>query len=192
MQATRFFLQQQRGAALIMALSILLVLTILGISAMSTTALQERMAGNARDYEVAFAAAETGLNAAETYLANMPNTSEFSPAGGSNGGGKFSASTTTSEWMTSSNWTDTAVGTRCYQLPTGTFAMSVAQQPRYIIQQLNATVTAGAATQASLEPISYTNNPPLIGGGAQVYQVTARGYGLSATSRVMLQSYYAK
>lgn len=52
----------QRGTALIMSLVILLILTILGISAMGTATLEERMSGNTQEATKAFQAAESGLN----------------------------------------------------------------------------------------------------------------------------------
>lgn len=54
----------ERGMALVMALVILVILTILGITAMSTSSLQEKMAGNVQEQTRAFQAAESGLNQA--------------------------------------------------------------------------------------------------------------------------------
>lgn len=59
---------RQCGAALLIALVLLLVLTILGVTAMQTTTMQERMAGNLRDRMVAFEAAEAALREGEAYL----------------------------------------------------------------------------------------------------------------------------
>ena len=58
----------QRGAALILSLVFLLLLTILGVTAVSTSTLQEKMAGNLKDQNVAFQATETGLRGGETRL----------------------------------------------------------------------------------------------------------------------------
>ncbi|WP_120996767.1 pilus assembly PilX family protein [Stutzerimonas urumqiensis] len=55
----------QRGAVLLVALVMLLLLTIIGIAAMRDTNLQEKMAGNMRDHSLAFQAAEAGLRFAE-------------------------------------------------------------------------------------------------------------------------------
>ena len=52
----------QRGAALVMALVILLILTILGVTAMSTSSLEQKMAGNIQDLTRAFQAAESGVD----------------------------------------------------------------------------------------------------------------------------------
>lgn len=52
---------RQHGAALVMSLVILLILTILGISAMGTSSLEQKMAGNMQEQHRAFQAAEAGL-----------------------------------------------------------------------------------------------------------------------------------
>jgi type IV pilus assembly protein PilX len=54
--------RRQRGAALILSMVILLILTILGISAMGTASLEEKMSGNTQEATRAFQAAESGLN----------------------------------------------------------------------------------------------------------------------------------
>lgn len=58
----------QRGAVLVVSLLLLLVMTLLGLGASQSTRLQERMAGNQRDLEVAMQSAEAGLRAAEELL----------------------------------------------------------------------------------------------------------------------------
>jgi len=51
----------QQGVALAVSLVLLLALTIIGISALGTTAVEERMAGNTQELNRAFHMAETGL-----------------------------------------------------------------------------------------------------------------------------------
>lgn len=58
----------QNGAALITSLMFLLVLTIIGIASMGTTTLQERMANNTREQNLAFQAAEAALRDGEAWL----------------------------------------------------------------------------------------------------------------------------
>ena len=58
----------QRGAVLIISLIMLLLMTILGITAMRTGLLEEKMAANSRDQTLAFQAAEIALRDAETWL----------------------------------------------------------------------------------------------------------------------------
>lgn len=55
---------RQRGAVLVVSLVLLVVLTLLGVSVMNVTQLEERMAGNAQEMNQAFHTAETGLSQA--------------------------------------------------------------------------------------------------------------------------------
>ncbi|HEY0942671.1 MAG TPA: pilus assembly protein [Steroidobacter sp.] len=66
-QAHRF-ITRQRGAALVISLLLLLVMTLLGLGASQSTRLQERMAGNQRDQELALQAAEAALRYAESHV----------------------------------------------------------------------------------------------------------------------------
>lgn len=56
---------QQRGAALITALIFLIILTLLGLTAMQTSSLEERMSGSARNRSLAIQAGEQTLRYAE-------------------------------------------------------------------------------------------------------------------------------
>ena len=81
--------RSQRGAALIISLIFLLLLTIIGVTASQTTILQERMAGNVKDRNMAFQASEAALRAGEIWLnansATLLNASKISSPGGWNG-----------------------------------------------------------------------------------------------------------
>ncbi len=55
---------RQRGVALAIALVVLLILTIIGVSALVSTALEGMMAGNIQEQNRALQAAETGIDAA--------------------------------------------------------------------------------------------------------------------------------
>ena len=54
----------QRGAALVVGLILLVVITVLAISGMNTATLELQMAGNAQYSESAFQASETGIETA--------------------------------------------------------------------------------------------------------------------------------
>jgi len=70
----------ERGTALVMSLVILMILTILGITAMSTASLEEKMSGNTQESTRAFEAAESGLNSATSTSGGLDlNTSYLSP-----------------------------------------------------------------------------------------------------------------
>ena len=72
---------RERGAVLIVALVFLVIMTVLGVTAMRTTTLQERMAGNVRDSNLAFQSAEAALREGEQFLqqATLP---QFNGANG--------------------------------------------------------------------------------------------------------------
>jgi type IV pilus assembly protein PilX len=57
-----------RGAVLISGLVVLLVITLIAVTGMETTVLQERMAGNMRQNDLALQAAEAALQAGLAYI----------------------------------------------------------------------------------------------------------------------------
>lgn len=57
--------RRQGGAVLVVGLIILVILTLLGVQAMRSNVLQERMAGNMRERNLAFQAAESALRLGE-------------------------------------------------------------------------------------------------------------------------------
>jgi len=73
---------RQNGATLVVAMLMLLILTVLGIASMQVTRMEERMAGNSRDVNLAFQGAEAGLRDAEEslrVLAARPTTCIAAP-----------------------------------------------------------------------------------------------------------------
>lgn len=76
--------RKQQGAVLIVALIMLLLLTIIGLSSMRGTSLQESMAGNMRDANLALQASEAALRKGEEtvtakFLAGTLTTLEAAP-----------------------------------------------------------------------------------------------------------------
>lgn len=58
----------QRGAALIVSLLMLTVLSLLGISAMNSSTMQERMSSHLRDSQLAFESADAALRDSELWI----------------------------------------------------------------------------------------------------------------------------
>jgi type IV pilus assembly protein PilX len=77
MRRTLHLIARENGSALIVALTFLLLLTLLGTTAMRGATMQERMAGNTRDWNVAFQAAEAALREAEAFLQTTPVLPDF-------------------------------------------------------------------------------------------------------------------
>jgi type IV pilus assembly protein PilX len=158
----------QRGAVLVVALVFLLVSTVLGVTAMSSTNLQERMAGNLRDSNLAFQAAESALRDGETFLqqATLP---AFAGAGGllprQNDSGRI-------EFWNAHDW---AGNSRA-----GTVIAGVADVPRYVIEELPPVPIAGGSVRFGALP------------DVRFYRVTARGIGGTNDAVNLLQSNYQR
>lgn len=58
----------EKGSALVIALLILVLLTLMGISATTTSTIEVQMAGNEKFYEMAFYSAESGWQSALNWL----------------------------------------------------------------------------------------------------------------------------
>lgn len=166
--------KNQRGAILFVALVLLLVLTLIGVTAMQTTTLQERMAGNLRDKNVAFQAAEAALRDCEDLL-----NEAVIPAFNGNNGLYKSADTSNLEapvWTT----VDWDTDAREYGVDgTKEFAQAAAD-PRCIVEELPAVVMPGG---------SLASDDPAV---SVMYRVTARAVGGSPNAVVILQSTYRR
>ena len=62
--------RHQKGIALAVALILLVVVTLIGLAAIRSTTLQQKMTANFYDRQIAFQSAEAALNAAATALQN--------------------------------------------------------------------------------------------------------------------------
>jgi type IV pilus assembly protein PilX len=99
----------QQGAALIVSLIMLLLMTIVGISSVRNTAMQERMAGNLRARSLAFEHAEQGLRDAEQVAAANDNNASLFLSNNSDGaydGRWFDAGLSQPRWQAGGFWKD--------------------------------------------------------------------------------------
>ena len=178
-------LKKQKGSVLVISLLILVVLTILGVSSMNSTSLQEKMSGNFRDREIAFQAAEMALAYAENYAKNSINSSAaFTDSNGyyTFRKGPSSNNAFTGNGGSITNWW---TGTDSQVLPTT--IDEVRTQPRFTIEYRN---EVGIDEGTSINIGAYGEST---GGGAITsFRVTARGTGQSDNTQVILQSNYGK
>lgn len=65
------FYSEQRGISLIFSLIILLVITLIGVSAIQSSQVEEKMASNMYDHERSFQAAEAALREGETWVSGL-------------------------------------------------------------------------------------------------------------------------
>jgi len=189
--------QKQRGTALIVALVFLLLMTILAVTAVSRSSLEEKMAGNLKDQQIAFQAAEAALRDAENYLGTLnPPKSKFVDActdGVTPGLCTVAPAASPPRWETV-NWANGSTNTAVYGTGTGATALAgPVQQPRYIIEDIPnppSPTTSASAPSGSLGT-GFGLPPPAVGGG-DYYRITARGVGGTAAAQAMLQVIYAK
>lgn len=167
---------KQTGAVLVTGVIFLVVLTMLVLSIMRSATLEERMAANARNRQIALQAAEAVIRDAEENLlqelgAAAPiepmNDKDFTDAC-TNG----FCSTNVDRWE-SIDW-DNAGITRTFKTPASGDPFSIAgvtSQPRYYVEQIG---------------ITKTKECPLIN-----YRITARGVGPDS-STVVLQTNFRR
>lgn len=179
---------RQEGASLIMVMMILIIVSLLGISAAQIGLMSERGARNDRDMQIAWQAAEaalidaefdmTGAAATRKDLFDGKNRTAFLPGCGTSGTTVGLCAVTSSgkpAWLsvdftnTTSSARTTAFGTfsgRTFK--SGNLGVQPAQAPRYIIEALE-------------DPLDKK---------FLVYRVTAMGFGPRTDIQAMLQMIY--
>lgn len=165
----------QVGAALMMALIFLVLMTLLGTTAMRGSAFQEQMAGNSRDWNLAFQSAEAALREAENYIQLTPVLPDFDDADG------FYQVNAASRPV----WTGDAVGDGNGFITYAGDLEGTAAPPRYFIEELSTVRPAGTETETGtpMDEIAY-------------FRVTAVGFGAAvnddgnAATSVVLSTVY--
>lgn len=161
--------KREQGAVLIVSLVMLLVMTMIGLAGMEVTDLEERMAGNMRDRNIAFQAAEAALNDAEDYLEGTT----LLPAFNGSVAGLYSRDSDlweTIDWASSGAVKEYA----------GDGFDNLAETPVYIIESLEV-----VADSDSLELGSAVDTK-------SYYRISARAVGQTDTAEVILQSVYKR
>lgn len=170
----RKLIDNENGAVLITGLVMLLILTLIGITAIQSSTLEEKMAGNLNSRNLAFQAAEMALRDAENFLtaATLPPFAGTSSAPASSGLYQPRIDVTSLAW----DVTDSAAFS-------GATPAGVAAAPRYIIEELgdfgdssaSGSVVAGTEVEEN-----------------SIFRVTAYGVGATSNVVVVLQSTYAR
>jgi type IV pilus assembly protein PilX len=173
--------KRQSGMSLFPALMFLLVMSIIGVSALNSTLMQEKMVSNAKDVNLAFQAAEAALRDAEADVQRPTFTvgASFSPACASG-----LCTPIAGDISKVIDWSSGET-TRGYGSQTGATALpDVAAQPRYVIERLQTLADSGVGKSVGI-------GLGTSGAGAAVgawYRLTALGTGVRSETRVILQS----
>jgi type IV pilus assembly protein PilX len=160
----------QKGAVLVTSLLLLLVITIIGVTVMQMSRMQERMAGNTRDVNLAFQASEAALRAAEEKVLGFPTapvTCTAAPCEVFERKILPPLNSQTKTW-----WNNTAQG---YENEAQSEGLS--EEPLYVVEQFGWIRNSWDVTETT---------------GRDVYEVSARSTGGSGKAEVVLQSTYAR
>lgn len=163
----------QTGATLIVSLIVLVLMTIIGLAAMRGSIMQERMASNTRDSELASQAAETALREAENWLISQVDEPI---AGASRVWQLNEIHPAPSE---AANWWEMPARGRDWWAANGVAGptlTNVTSPPRSIIEH------------QSFIPDDLLIGTGINNTGIHYYRITARGSGGSNQSRVLMQS----
>jgi type IV pilus assembly protein PilX len=179
--------ENQSGAALIVGLIFLVILTVLGVAAMQNSTLEERMAGNARDRNVAFQAAEAALRDAERDTRCQKSDGNAATVLRTIGciSGMTGADSTCTDGLCCSI---SAPGLACTEVATPvdqdpTLSLIVAPSVRYGTYTAATDLTGVAAQPRYLiEPFQK--------GKVNYFRITSRGYGANAATQVTLQEIF--
>lgn len=168
----------QHGAALITSLIILLVLTVLGVSAMSSSSLQELMAGNMRDQNLSFQAAEAALRDAERTVDSWGGSAPAATTTGTNNGvyTPFDATDPTFSFGNTAYNTSFWAPATAYSLS----SLGTAAAPVYIIEE------------QQFVPRDASYSAWVRREGKHFYRITSRGVGASSNAVTLLQETTAR
>jgi type IV pilus assembly protein PilX len=184
---------RQSGMSLFPALMFLLVLAVLGVSALNSSLMQEKMVSNTKDANLAFQAAEAGLRDAEGDVER--NKMTWTPT-------SFSSACTNglcvppSTWPTPSSldiskaidWSNSGL-TRTYGSQTSVPTLpDVASQPEYVIERIPPPPGLPAPPGSSVGIGCGPGCIPPPAGFA--YRLTVLATGARPETRVVLQSTY--
>ena len=176
---------KQRGATLVIALMILIMIMMYGIPAAMDSIQNERMAGNTRQRDLAFQAAEHTLKKVEAwiYLQTAASLGAVAPAAVNVCGVGDDADPISGDgilpngechpndvayWRDTFDWNSNGIN------PAGSIDSAlVAAQPRYVVERMPNVTTPGS--------------PPVT---KSYYRITARGVGKDSNAAVILQTMY--
>lgn len=171
----------QDGIVLVTCLVILLILTMLALSSVQSTSLQELITRNQRDSNLAFNAAEAAIVVAEGQINALTEISyalDASPL-------IYDAVTLGPLDVSSADlWT--AAASICAAGDATCAIQGVNSQPRYVIEHIGTVVSD--EDRLNLDNIG--QNPNIC--CTQMFRVTARGTGGTDAAVVMLQSTFGK
>ena len=183
----------QEGFVLIVGLVILGLLTMLALSSMRDTTMQEKMAGASRDSGLAFQAAESALRDAENCITGTTAGCAFDDVANdahfSQDDAAFPAHNTLFDAATWVAYDPPGAATALEGIPS-TAKGDAEDGVNYIIRRAS-TVAGDAGADGAAVGVCDASDPECIVTGSQtIYEITARGAGASGAGQSVLRVYY--
>lgn len=179
--------RQQKGIVLVVALIMVLLISVVGLAAIRGSGLQELMAGNMRDHNLAFQAAEAGLRAGENTVRTELDAGElptFNGNGYFNDLNKANSDPKPPTLWDGDDWKDAANAVTTNMELT----LASGEQPRYVMEKLVVPIMVAAAADGSgIDTASMDSFEE-----PEFYRVTSRGTGGTVNANVVLQSVYKR
>lgn len=169
---------KQTGAVLFIGLLMLVVISLIAVSSMQSSNLQELMAANELDQMTAFEAAESAIREAETRL----RSGEFSLADFDNdtSDGRF-------ELMYDQVWNEIDWNTEAMVADD---IEGVNAAPRFVIQYLGDMSSNDLSVNVNIDNAYNQTSRGATGTIAQLFRITARGTGRSDSSVAVIESVF--
>lgn len=169
---------KQIGAVLFIGLILLTVVSLIAVSSMQSTNLQELMASNEQDQIIAFEAAESAIREAETRL----RSGEFDLADfdRDTSDGRF-------EQMYDEVWNEIDWNTESILANS---IEGVKTAPRFVIQHLNKISSDDLVVNVNIDNTYNQASMGATGTIAQLFRITARGTGRSDSSVAVIESVF--
>ena len=173
-------LNNQKGAVLVISLIILLVLTLIGVSAARTVLLEEKMTFASRDAKVALEVAEALVKAAEVEVESMSTTGLFGTSSHLHIEGEGPDSL-----LDTATWENGSSASRAVTMmgPDGD-----AMTGRYYIE-----LAGNAEKEDPADSITVGGYGQSTGGGEiKVFRIVAQGQGINDSTTRIIVSHYGK
>lgn len=166
--------KSQSGAALILSLLMLLVLSLLAISGMQGTVMQERMVSAEREGLVSLEIAESGLRDAEAFLETINSLGEFDGTDG-----LYGVSDATPDPLVAATWNGNV--SRTANTVNGV-------TPRFFVKHVGEALQQEKLTDIVVQNYSHETGAAT----AQAFRVIAWSPGATGQSQRIIESYYAR
>lgn len=185
-QGSRY--QRQDGYVMALALVILMVMSVLGISMIETAKVNEKMAGNIQDLDLALAAAENALGDVEVIIksgslvidgntVDLSNQASFT-ANGTNRGLYLAGTFAIDNFFDKLDYTTTSLESKQIY---GTFAAANYVIEYYMMDPFGGVIPDAPAPIGDASTQSFAPQT--------VYRILAKGFGKRSTSTVVLESF---